>query len=197
MIKAAMITSMIWSNCATFYHTFIPRKYSTTTLAQHYSTALCYDQSCDDSRDSLKQLGLLGPSSDHDPIRFRSLVEGLRWRYYLSQVWQVSLHTKVTFQSVFSISQFLAAVVTFTESCWYMMRISLSWSSPSWNQFKVVLFQSAWSIPTIPTNLALGAFKLPIKTFKENILFSLIMSLSLSSTLPIKTIIITPANSLF
>ena len=78
------------------------------------------------------------------------------------------------------VSQFLAAV----ESCWYMMRISLSWSSPSWNQFKVVLFQSAWSIPTIPTNLALGAFKLPIKTFKENILFSLIMSLALLSTIP-------------
>ena len=87
-----MTTSMIWSNCATFYHTFIPREYSTTTLAQHYSTALCYDPSCDDSRDSLEQLGLLEPSSDHDPIRFRSLVEeGLGWRYYPSQVWQVSL----------------------------------------------------------------------------------------------------------
>ena len=171
----------------------MPREYSTTTLAQHYSTALCYDQSCDDSRDSLEQLGLLGPSSDHDPIRFRSLVEGLGMKI-LPVTSLTSFSTRWLFrvcsQTEF-VSQFLAAV----ESCWYMMRISLSWSSPSWNQFKVVLFQSAWSIPTIPTNLALGAFKLPIKTFKENILFSLIMSLSLFSTLPSKPYQSKPSSS--
>ena len=171
----------------------MPREYSTTTLAQHYSTALCYDQSCDDSRDSLEQLGLLGPSSDHDPIRFRSLVEGLGMKI-LPVTSLTSFSTRWLFR-VCSQTEFVSQFLAAAESCWYMMRISLSWSSPSWNQFKVVLFQSAWSIPTIPTNLALGAFKLPIKTFKENILFSLIMSLSLFSTLPSKPYQSKPSSS--